>query len=700
MATTTELTVKRRRSPLVAMPTAEDREAAFRRATRHSRFVRILRVALPVTAVALFATYGISVEMTITDNSGGKLSVSIPTMIGEDLTMNNPEYQGYNKDGSRYIVRAETARQDIRQTGPVRLDVIRASLTQPDSTVTVLNGRRGDYETKSGVLRLYDGIDIASQSGMKAKLSTATVQTKEGLVTSNEPVLVTMPTGQLRGNRMEMRQKSREVTFLDGVTARLVPEEKPAGQQQVPATAAGQTPALLSASNQPVDVVSQRLDVDDNRKIATFRGNVKAVQGDATLVAPELEVHYEQPPGQTAGQGQSAAAAPQGRLNKLVARTDITLTRGSDVVTAREAIFEAAVNRAYLLGGVVITSPPDRRATGERAEIDTQTNQIRLAGTVVLAAGDDRRATADVADIDQKSDVAVLTGQSVVVTQGQNVLKGKRLNIDRKAGTSEMTAPGERVAAHFVRAQTDQRGKQATPSAPALALGGANFSTDPNAPIDLESDNLFINDNAKTATFRGDVRVVQGDFVVRTPELVATYTGQATMADQPSAPKGKKAAGEGEGTQLQTLRANRKVLITSQDNQSVTGDWALFDVKANLVTVGGDVVLTQGRNVIRGPKLVIDMVTGQSRMEQVGGVASAPGDGNAQTNAKAIGDGACGGRMCAVFYPKELKEIQEKQRSEQQQGATRKAAPAAPPSGGGSATSGWSTDTDRASRSN
>jgi LPS export ABC transporter protein LptC len=696
MATTTELTVKRRRSPLVAMPTAEDRAVAFRRATRHSRLVRILRVGLPVTAVALFATYGISMKMTITDSTGGTLSVSIPTIIGEDLTMNNPEYQGYNKDGSRYIVRAETARQDIRQTGPVRLDVIRANLTQPDSTVTVLNGRRGDFETKSGVLRLFDGIDIASQSGMKAQLSTATVQTKEGLVTSNEPVLVTMPTGQLRGNRMEMRQKSREVTFLDGVTARLVPEEKPAGQAPVQPAASGQTPAILTASNQPVDVVSERLDVDDNKKIATFRGSVKAVQGDATLVAPELEVHYEQPPGQAQP---AAAAAPQGRLNKLVARTDITLTRGSDVVTAREAIFEAAANRAYLLGGVVINSPPDRRATGERAEIDTATNQIRLAGSVVLAAGDDRRATADVADIDQKADVAVLTGQSVVVTQGQNVLKGLRLSIDRKAGTSEMIAPGSRVEAHFVRPQTDQR-KQATPSAPALAIGGASFATDPNAPIDLESDNLVINDNAKTATFRGDVRVVQGEFVVRTPELVASYTGQASLADQQPAPKGKRAAGEGEGTQLQTLRANRKVLITSQDNQSVTGDWALFDVKGNIVTVGGDVVLTQGRNVIRGPKLVIDMVTGQSRMEQVGGVASAGGEGNAQSNAKAIGEGACGGRMCAVFYPKELKEIQEKQRSEQQQGATRKAAPAAPPASSGSATSGWSTDTDRASRSN
>lgn len=675
---------RRAASAVLVGATEEARAREFRRAYRHSRLVRVLRIALPVTAVALFATYGLSMRMTITDDGGGALTVSIPTLIGEDLTMNNPQYEGFNKDGSRYIVRSETARQDIRQTGPIRLEAIHARLLQADKSETVVKARQGSFEVKSGVLQVFDGIDIASQTGMTATLTTATIRTKESVVVSDEPVLITMPTGQLRGNRMQLDQKSRKVAFTDGVSARLVPEQKPSADPAAGASAGETAGNLLAGSNAPVDIVSDRLDLDDNAKLAVFRGQVRAVQADAILEAPELEVHYD---GAPADGGAAPAASPvagQGRLKRLVARPDVTITRGVEVVRTREALFDAEANAAILTGGVLVVSPPDRQATGDRADVDTATNRIRLSGNVVVSAGSDRRATAEAADIDQKSDVAVLSGR-VVVTQGENVLRGARLSIDRKAGTSEMIAPGGRVTARFVRPQTGTSESEPAKRDATAALG--SFSTDPNAPIDLDADTLVVNDGTKTATFRGDVRAVQGSFIVRTPEMVATYTGQGGMADAPAAADQKKAA---EPAQLQSIRANRKVLITSSDSQSVTGDWALFDVKANTVTVGGDVVLTQGRNVIRGPRLVIDMATGQSRMEQTGGgsalsaaAPAAPAEAPARTPTQASGPSACAGRMCAVFYPKDVKDLKEKR-------DPTKGAVSPPP---GAATSGWNVRT-------
>jgi lipopolysaccharide export system protein LptA len=47
----------------------------------------------------------------------------------------------------------------------------------------------------------------------------------------------------------------------------------------------------------------------------------------------------------------------------------------------------------------------------------------------------------------------------------------------------------------------------------------------------------------------------------------------------------------------------------------VTGETAIFDTKANQVTMNGGVVLTQGQNVLRGDRLVVDMTTGVSRVE-------------------------------------------------------------------------------------
>ena len=47
----------------------------------------------------------------------------------------------------------------------------------------------------------------------------------------------------------------------------------------------------------------------------------------------------------------------------------------------------------------------------------------------------------------------------------------------------------------------------------------------------------------------------------------------------------------------------------------MTGETAIFDTKANLITMTGGVVLTQCKNVLRGDRLLVDMTTGVSRVE-------------------------------------------------------------------------------------
>jgi lipopolysaccharide export system protein LptA len=56
-------------------------------------------------------------------------------------------------------------------------------------------------------------------------------------------------------------------------------------------------------------------------------------------------------------------------------------------------------------------------------------------------------------------------------------------------------------------------------------------------------------------------------------------------------------------------------VIVVQKDQTATGDSGLFDVRANTVTLIGNVVVSQGRNVLRGDRLVVDMATAVSHME-------------------------------------------------------------------------------------
>ncbi len=134
-----------------------------------------------------------------------------------------------------------------------------------------------------------------------------------------------------------------------------------------------------------------------------------------------------------------------------------------------------------------------------------------------------------------------------------------------------------------------------------LAESFSGFSSDSNKPIDIESDTLEVQDQKKIAIFKGNVKAIQGDFKLRSKELEVKYAGQNTPSSSNS--------------EITQIKAQGKVLITTPQKQTATSDWALFDVKSNLITIGGNVVLSQGKNVLKGEKLVIDLKTGKSRFE-------------------------------------------------------------------------------------
>jgi lipopolysaccharide export system protein LptA len=152
------------------------------------------------------------------------------------------------------------------------------------------------------------------------------------------------------------------------------------------------------------------------------------------------------------------------------------------------------------------------------------------------------------------------------------------------------------------------------------------FSQNRDQPIQIEAASLEMRDKKKEATFTGDVKVVQGDTTMKSKSLVVFYDGGGAATPAPGAPaaKGAKAPikaaqpGPGGSSSIRRLEARGSVVVTQKD-QVVTGETAVFDTKSNLVTMLGGVVLTQGKNVLRGDRLVVDMTTGTSRVESDSG---------------------------------------------------------------------------------
>ena len=137
------------------------------------------------------------------------------------------------------------------------------------------------------------------------------------------------------------------------------------------------------------------------------------------------------------------------------------------------------------------------------------------------------------------------------------------------------------------------------------------FSQNRNQPVQIEAGALEVRDKDKVATFSGNVKVVQGDTIMRSKSLIVFYEGQQ---QQPGAPTMKAATpGPGGSSQISRLEATGGVTVNQKD-QTATGDSALFDMKANTVTLKGNVTVSQGQNVMRGDRLVVNLTTGVSQV--------------------------------------------------------------------------------------
>lgn len=117
------------------------------------------------------------------------------------------------------------------------------------------------------------------------------------------------------------------------------------------------------------------------------------------------------------------------------------------------------------------------------------------------------------------------------------------------------------------------------------------------SPVEIESDELEIIEDKGTAMFTGRVVAQQNKFRLHSASLEVFY---------------KKSGTEGKATKITHMEALGSVVIITK-TQKITGGTAYFDMVKDTVTVTGDVVVTQGQNVIRGQKLLVNQKTGKTR---------------------------------------------------------------------------------------
>jgi lipopolysaccharide export system protein LptC len=230
-------------APNVAMSLRPDRSRAYAQARRHSRFVRLFKVAIPTGAVlasALILTASLF-------NPLGRMGLTLGpiSMSGTKVAMQSPRLTGFKKDARPYEVTATAAYQDIRKPNVIELKEMRARLVMDEAgNAAHLTSKTGIFDSQKESLELSEAIRVTTDKGEEALLKSASVDFKTGSVVSNEPVKLMMTSGQVEADTMQIRESGKTITFVGRVHATFQRDGK--GAQPAAADTAAQ-PKLSQA---------------------------------------------------------------------------------------------------------------------------------------------------------------------------------------------------------------------------------------------------------------------------------------------------------------------------------------------------------------------------------------------------------------------------------------------------------------------
>ena len=198
-------------------------EARFAVAARHSRMVRVLRIAVPAAvALAMAGVVAVSVfnpfRMLLP-----KLPLDIGNLVvsGTKITMESPHLSGYTPDQRPYELWAKTATQDLTDPDHVELKTLRAKVRMEDQSIVTLDALNGLFDTKEQLLNLHKDIFLQTSTGYEARLTQAFVDMGKGIVTSEEHVDVKLLNGTLTADRLRITGGGELVRFEGNVVMNL-----------------------------------------------------------------------------------------------------------------------------------------------------------------------------------------------------------------------------------------------------------------------------------------------------------------------------------------------------------------------------------------------------------------------------------------------------------------------------------------------
>ena len=122
-----------------------------------------------------------------------------------------------------------------------------------------------------------------------------------------------------------------------------------------------------------------------------------------------------------------------------------------------------------------------------------------------------------------------------------------------------------------------------------------NLCPEVRNPIEILADSMEWNKQLGQAVAIGNAKATQGQTTLKANKIIAVLNKDNSQ-------------------QITELQASGNVVFL-KDNQLATGDKAIYYLNQDKVIITGNVELKRDSNIIKGEKLIIDFLTGLSKME-------------------------------------------------------------------------------------
>jgi lipopolysaccharide export system protein LptA len=139
-------------------------------------------------------------------------------------------------------------------------------------------------------------------------------------------------------------------------------------------------------------------------------------------------------------------------------------------------------------------------------------------------------------------------------------------------------------------------------------------------PMDISADNGIFDNATCVSTWSGAAEVLQGTARLRASTIKAYFkkkpaaSGAAAAQSSDSSALGMPGGAQSNCGATERVEADGDVFYVTPE-QVARGDHAVYSADGGQIIMTGDVIVVQGKNVIHGDRLVIQVATHQAQME-------------------------------------------------------------------------------------